>query len=213
MNTRPEDRENRPAETGMDEWEKAQSGFLYDANHDPAILSMRDRVNDLCFAFNQTRPSDEETRRKILGELLPHWNSCVQINAPFYCDYGVNLYFETEVFINYNCFFLDAAPIRLGRFVFIAPGCIFTTAGHPLDVTSRNEGLEIALPITVEDNVWIGAGVTVLPGVTIGEGSVIGAGSVVNRDIPAGVVAAGNPCRVIRPVQPEDAFKYPVYGS
>ena len=95
-----------------------------------------------------------------------------------------------------------------GDNVFLAPNCTFATAGHPLDIQQRNQGLEYAYPITVGDNVWIGAGVTVLPGVTIGAGSVIGAGSLVNRDIPAGVLAAGNPCRVIRPLTAADAEKY-----
>lgn len=101
--------------------------------------------------------------------------------------------------------------MTFGDNVFIAPDCVFSTAGHPLDVQQRNQGLEIALPITVGDNVWIGTQVSVLPGVTIGSNTVIGAGSVVNRDIPDGVVAAGNPCRVIRKITEEDKNKYPIW--
>lgn len=105
---------------------------------------------------------------------------------------------------------LDGAKVTFGDNVFVAPNCGFHTAGHPLDVEQRNQGLEYAYPITIGDNVWIGAGVTVLPGVTIGNNTVIGAGSVVNRDVPDGVVAAGNPCRVIRRITDEDREKYKI---
>ena len=103
---------------------------------------------------------------------------------------------------------LDAAPVRFGDHVFVGPNCVFSTAGHPLDVEQRNQGLEYAYPIHVGNNVWFGAGVTVLPGVTIGDDTVVGAGSLVNRDLPSGVIAAGVPCRVIRPITPADRDKY-----
>ncbi|HJA88560.1 MAG TPA: sugar O-acetyltransferase, partial [Candidatus Parabacteroides intestinavium] len=111
-------------------------------------------------------------------------------------------------FANMSCVILDEAPVKFGDNVFVAPNCGFYTAGHPLDAERRNQGLEYARPITVGDDVWIGAGVSVLPGVTIGQGAVIGAGSVVNKDIPAGVLAAGNPCRVIREITEEDKKRY-----
>lgn len=133
----------------------------------------------------------------------------IGINAPFYCDYGFNIFAGRNFFVNYNCVILDGAKVTFGDNVFIAPNCTFTTAGHPLDVEQRNQGLEIALPITVGDNVWFGANVCVLPGVTIGSGSVIAAGSVVNRDIPSGVLAGGVPCRVIRTLTEQDREKYP----
>ena len=130
------------------------------------------------------------------------------IQPTFWCDYGYNIEIGENFYANHNCVILDDAKVVFGDNVFLAPNCTFATAGHPLDIQQRNQGLEYAYPITVGDNVWIGAGVTVLPGVTIGAGSVIGAGSLVNRDIPAGVLAAGNPCRVIRPLTAADAEKY-----
>lgn len=133
------------------------------------------------------------------------------INAPFYCDYGYHVRVGKAFFANYNTVMLDGADITFGNYVFIAPNCVFTTAGHALDTPQRNAGLEIALPITVGDNVWIGANVTVLPGVTIGSDTVIGAGSVVTRDIPSGVIAVGNPCRVMRKITEADKEKYPVF--
>ena len=113
--------------------------------------------------------------------------------------------------MNHNCIILDGAKVELGDNVFIAPNCGFYTAGHPLDYKTRNKGLEYAKPIKVGNNVWIGANVCVLPGVTIGDGTVIGAGSVVNKDIPSGVVVAGNPCKVIRKITEDDKHKYKMY--
>lgn len=127
------------------------------------------------------------------------------INAPFWCDFGYNIEVGENFYANHGCVILDGAKVTFGDNVFVAPNCGFHTAGHPLDVEQRNQGLEYAYPITIGDNVWIGAGVTVLPGVTIGNNVVIGAGSVVNRDIPNGVVAAGNPCKIIRKITENDA--------
>jgi galactoside O-acetyltransferase len=120
------------------------------------------------------------------------------IEQPFYCDYGYNVEVGENLFINYNCVILDEAKVTFGDNIFIGPGCGFYTAEHPLPVAQRNEGLEYAYPITVGNNVWIGAQVVVLSGVNIGENTVIGAGSVVTKDVPANVIAAGNPCRVLR---------------
>lgn len=132
------------------------------------------------------------------------------VTAPFYCDYGTNISVGNNFYTNHNVTILDGARVTFGDNVFIAPDCVFSTAGHPLDAEQRNRGLEIALPITVGSNVWIGTHVSVLPGVTIGSNTVIGAGSVVNRDIPDGVVAVGNPCRVLRAITEDDKKKYPV---
>lgn len=124
------------------------------------------------------------------------------IFPPFACDFGYNLHLGENFFANINCVFLDEAEIRFGDNVFIAPNCSFYTAGHPFNIEQRNRGLEYARPIRVGDNVWFGGGVIVLPGVTIGSNVVIGAGSVVNRDLPDGVLAAGNPARVLRHLAP-----------
>ena len=126
------------------------------------------------------------------------------IIAPFWCDYGYNIEIGDNFFANYNCVILDAATVKFGDNVIITPNCGFYTAGHPLDSERRSKGLEYAYPITIGDNVWFGGGVQVMPGVTIGSDTVIGSGSVVTKDIPEGVVAVGNPCRVIREINDND---------
>ncbi len=195
----------------MTEWEKAQTGYLYDANYDSDIINRRNKCADLCYEFNMCKPSDLDKQQIILHKLLGQIRGNIVITAPFYCDYGMNISVGENFYTNHNVTILDGAKVSFGDNVFIAPDCVFSTAGHPLDTDQRNQGLEIALPITVGNNVWIGTHVSVLPGVTIGNDVVIGAGSVVNRDIPDGVVAAGNPCRVIRKITEEDRKKYPIY--
>lgn len=195
----------------MTEWEKAQQGYLYDANYDENIV--KDRLNsaDLCYQFNLCKPSDTATQTEIIKQLFGKTKGSFVITAPFYCDYGKNISIGENFYTNHNCTILDGAKVTFGDNVFIAPNCVFSTAGHPIDAEQRNAGLEIALPITVGDNVWIGTNVSVLPGVKIGSNVVIGAGSVVNKDIPDGVVAVGNPCRVLRKITKEDKNKYPVW--
>lgn len=196
----------------MTEWEKAQAGFLYDANYDSDLIDMRTKCADLCYEFNMCRPSDVTKQQEVLHKLFGQIKGNVVVTAPFYCDYGVNISVGENFYTNHNVTILDGAKVTFGDNVFIAPDCVFSTAGHPIDTEQRNLGLEIALPITVGDNVWIGTNVSVLPGVTIGSNLVIGAGSVVNRNIPDGVIAAGNPCRVIRKITEEDKKKYPIYN-
>ena len=145
--------------------------------------------------------------KKILGKM----EGMPVITAPFYCDYGINTSVGRNFYTNHNVTILDCTKVTFGDNVFIAPNCVFSTAGHAIDSEQRGRGLEIALPITVGDNVWIGANVTVLPGVTIGSNTIIGAGSVVNKDIPEGVIAVGNPCKVMRKITEEDKKKYPVF--
>lgn len=195
----------------MTEWEKAQQGYLYDANYDKDIIKARQKCADLCYEFNRCKPSDTIKQENIIQELLGKTKQSFLIVAPFYCDYGVNISIGNNFYANHNCTILDGASVSFGDNVFIAPNCVFSTAGHPIDVEQRNKGLEIALPITVGDNVWIGTNVSVLPGVIIGSNTVIGAGSVVNKDIPSGVVAAGNPCKVIRKITDSDKNKYPIW--
>ncbi len=195
----------------MTEWEKAQKGYLYDANYDPDIIDKRTKCADLCYEYNMCKPSDMNKQQIILHRLLGKIKGNIVVTSPFYCDYGINISVGENFYTNHNVTILDAAEVSFGDNVFIAPDCVFSTAGHPLDAAQRNQGLEIALPITVGNNVWIGTHVSVLPGVTIGNNVVIGAGSVVNRDIPDGVVAAGNPCRVIRKITEADRKKYPIY--
>lgn len=188
----------------MTEKEKMLLQKLYDANNDPELLAERRRCKDLCHAFNQLRPSETEAQTELLNQLLGRTGDVFCVLAPFWCDYGGNIEIGENFFANHNCVILDEAKVTFGDNVFIAPNCGFYTAGHPFDAARRNLGLEYAYPITVGDNVWIGGGVQVMPGVTIGSNTVIGGGSVVTRDIPANVVAAGNPCRVIRPITDKD---------
>lgn len=195
----------------MTEWEKSQNGFLYDANYDKEIVEIRTRCAELCYEFNNCKPSDRKRQRELLNQILGSIKGELVITAPFYCDCGFNISVGENFYTNHNVTILDAAKVTFGDNVFIAPNCVFSTAGHAIDSEQRNRGLEIALPITVGDSVWIGANVSVLPGVTIGSNTVIGAGSVVNKDIPDGVIACGNPCRVIRKITEADKKKYPVF--
>ena len=195
----------------MTEREKAQKGYLYDANYDQQIIEERTRCADMCYEFNQCRPSDTKKQKELLTKILGSMKENPVITAPFYCDYGFNISIGKNFYTNHNVTILDGAKVTFGDNVFIAPNCVFSTAGHAIDSEQRSRGLEIALPITVGDNVWIGTNVSVLPGVTIGNNTIIGAGSVVNKNIPEGVIAAGNPCKVIRKITDEDKHRYPVY--
>ena len=188
----------------MTEREKRDLGLWYDANYDAELLEEREKAEELCFALNNTAPREHEKQNRIIGELLAQFGEGSTILAPFNVDYGYNCRIGDNTFVNHYAYFMDCAPITIGNYCFIGPYCGMYTAIHPLVAGERNQGLEIAKPITVGDNVWIGANVTILPGVTIGEGSVIGAKSVVTKDIPANVLAVGNPCRVIREITEED---------
>lgn len=182
----------------MTEKEKMLQGLIYDANFDPQLIRERVACKGKCFDFNLLRPSQLSERYALLRSLLGSVKGDLYIEPPFFCDYGYNIHVGDRFYSNHNLVILDGAPVTFGDNVFIAPNCGFYTAGHPLDVSRRNSGLEYARPISVGNNVWIGAGVSVLPGVTIGDNCVIGAGSVVNRDIPSGYLAVGNPCRPLR---------------
>lgn len=187
----------------MTEKEKMLSRQLYDAN-DATLRAEWMAAKELCQRFNQLAHSDEAGQRELLRRLLGGMGADCCIHAPFWCDYGWNITVGDRFFANYNTVILDAAPVRFGDNVFVAPNCGFYTAGHPIDAERRARGLEYALPITVGSDVWIGGGVQVMPGVRIGSNVVIGGGSVVVRDIPDGCVAVGNPCRVLRAITEAD---------
>lgn len=187
------------------EKEKMLAGKIYDANYDQELIDARADAKELCYDFNHARPSEEAKRQGIIRQLLGKTGNQFEITGPFYCDYGFNIEIGENFYANHNLVILDGAKVTFGDNVFVAPDCGFYTAGHPLDADRRNKGLEYAKPITVGNNVWFGGGVKVMPGVTIGDGAVIGGGSVVTKDIPANMIAVGNPCKPIREITEADA--------
>ena len=182
----------------MTEKEKMLAGELYDANYNKDLIKEREKVKDLCYEYNQLKPSKHDDQRKIMKKILGKTKEKFWIEPPFMCDYGYNIEIGENFYSNHNLIILDANKVKFGDNVFIAPNCGFYTAGHPLDYEQRNQGLEYAKPIEIGNNVWIGGNVVVLPGVTIGDNCVIGAGSILTKDIPENSVAVGNPCKVIK---------------
>lgn len=192
----------------MTEKEKAAAGLLYDANYDQDLLKAREKAKEILYDYNLLRPSMQTEKQQMLKSLLGKTCENFIFEPPFFCDYGYNIEVGENFFANMNFVVLDGAKVTIGSNVFIAPSVGIYTAGHPFDVEQRNSGLEYAYPVTIGDNVWIGAGVQILPGVNIGDNVVIGAGSVVSKDIPSDVLAVGNPCKVIRRITDADKDKY-----
>ena len=190
----------------MTEKEKMEQKLWYDANYDKELLALRLTAEDLCFELNNTRPKDVEKREAILRELIPELGENCVILSPFVTDYGCYCRIGHDTFINHTAYLMDGWGITFGSNCFIGPYCGMYTAVHATLAEERNKGLEKALPITIGDNCWIGADVTILPGVTIGSNTIIGAKSVVTKDIPDNVIAVGNPCRVLRPITENDSI-------
>ena len=188
----------------MTEKEKRDNGQIYNPNHDKELRREMINAQDLCFDYNNIRPSNLEERATQIQKIVGKIGKDFLIEQPFMCDYGYNIEIGDNFYANHNLLILDANKVKFGDNVFIGPNCGFYTSSHPLDYTIRNKGLEYANPIIVGDNVWFGGNVVVLPGVKIGDNTVIGAGSVVTKDIPSGVVAVGNPCRVIKNITISD---------
>ena len=177
------------------EREKMIAGELYRAS-DPELVAARLRAQELLARYNASAPADSSERDALLRELFGAIGDGATVMPRFSCDYGFNIRAGRNLFVNYDCVFLDVAPIEIGDDVQIAPSVQLYTATHPLDPDVRRSGLEAGKPIRIGHNVWIGGGAIILPGVTVGDDAVIGAGSVVTRDVPRGVVVVGNPARI-----------------
>ena len=190
------------------EREKMLRGEWYLAS-DPELVAARVRARRLFQRYNATDPEARDERRAILAELLGGVGRDVVVEPPFHCDYGTQVVLGDGVFANFGCVFLDCAAITIGAQTQLGPAVQLYTATHPIDAATRVAGPEGARPIAIGRRVWIGGGTIVLPGVTIGDDTVIGAGSVVTRDVPAGVIAVGNPCRVLREIDARDAAAGP----
>ena len=197
----------------MTEEEKMIKGMIYDGSVD-CLLNQRTKAHKLCNQYNKTEDDNDPRRKEILDELVPN-NNGVYLQGPIYFDYGVNTSFGKHCYANFHLTILDICPVTIGDNVFIGPNVSLVTPIHPFLPEERNlyrnengriTDKEYAKPITIKSNCWIASNVTICGGVTIGEGVVIGAGSVVTRDIPDGVFAAGNPCKIIRKITKEDSI-------
>ena len=183
------------------ELQKLKDGELYDYT-DPEVRAAHIRAVELCDEYNETGRTETEKRDRILRDLFGSLGENALVEKNIRIDYGFNVHAGDNFFVNYDCVFLDCAPITFGNNVFIAPQCGFYAVNHPLEADLRNSGVETGVPITVGDDVWIGGGVKVMPGVTIGSNVVIGGGSVVVKDIPSDSLAVGNPARVVKSIPP-----------
>jgi maltose O-acetyltransferase len=176
------------------------AGELYIAD-DPQLGSESRRAASLAYRFNTSDPSDPDTRRAILQELVGFLGEGAEVRPPLQCDYGYQIHIGARTFINYGAILLDVAKITLGEDVQVGPNVQFLTPTHPLDPEQRRAKFEAAKPITIGNNVWLGGGAIILPGVSIGDNTVVGAGAVVTKNLPANVVAVGNPARVLREIE------------
>lgn len=179
--------------------------------YNPAYEEEIRKGKEKCYRYNQLQIYDRDAQREILRELLGGMGSEAIITPPFWCDYGYNITVGDNFYSNHNMIIQDGARVTFGDNVFIGPNCCFTTAEHAVDPEMRKRGIEIAKPITIGNNVWIGAGSTILAGAEIGDNTVIGAGSVVTKSIPSNVIAVGVPCKVLREITEKDKTTYPMY--
>lgn len=183
----------------MSEREKMLAGLPYDPQ-DPQLVAGRDRARRHCQQLNAAPADRLAVVMRPLVSAIFGADTDAYVTPPFFCDYGTNIRLGRKVYFNFNCVILDVAPVTIGHNVLFGPAAQVYTAMHPLDAAQRRAGVESGQPVAIGDDVWIGGGAIVCPGVTVGARAVIGAGSVVTRDIPADVFAAGNPCRVVRPI-------------
>ena len=186
----------------MSEKEKMINGKIYDPLN-PRLVLERDKASRLCQRYNQKKFHEIRMQNRLMKKLI-NTSGNFWIKPPFFCDYGYNIYIGENVMLNYGCILLDVCPIRIGAYTLIGPNVQIYTACHSLDPEERMKNIEYGKAVTIGNNVWIGGGAIILPGVTIGDNAVIGAGAVVRKDIPANVVATGNPCRILRNIDDND---------
>jgi acetyltransferase-like isoleucine patch superfamily enzyme len=190
----------------MDNRTRRDLGLAYIA--DNAVQNEMKATQKLLYAFNHTDAEQTDQLTSLAYRIIGKAGKGLYIIPPFHCDYGTHISVGSHLFINYNCTILDVASVEIGNHVLLAPNVAIYTAGHPIHPAARRSQYEYGIPVKIGDDVWIGGSAVVLPGVTIGSGSVIGAGSVVTHDIPDNVVAAGNPCRILRPITEDDKRFY-----
>ncbi len=191
----------------MTEKEKMQNGLVYNIL-DKELQELEGVARKLLYSYNHSRPDETIKKQNVLQQLLRKYNPGIYIVPPFMCMFGFNIHFNGKAIINTNCVMLDSAPIHLGENLYVGPGTCFAAASHPIIAEERNAGLGTSKPITIGKNVWIGANCTILGGITIGDKSIIGAGCVVTKDIPSGVIAVGNPCKVLREITAKDRLLF-----
>ena len=188
--------------------ERMHTGEIYNPGDDE-IMARQVKCLDRLYDFNMTRPTEQEKRQALMKEMFAELGKGVYIEPPFHANWGgAHCHFGDYVYANFNLTCVDDTHIYVGENTMLGPNVILATAGHPILPELREKGYQYNMPIHIGKNCWLGAGVIVLPGVTIGDHSVIGAGSIVTRDIPANVVAVGNPCRVLRPIGEKDREYY-----
>ena len=188
--------------TERTELEKMLAGELYDAS-DRELAGMRERARDLCRLLNASPEADGDRRRSLFISLFGSGGETVNVQPPFFCDYGVHVFLGRKVFFNFNCVILDVCPVKIGSRSMFGPGVQILTALHPIDAEERATWVEYGSPITIGEDVWVGGGAIICPGVTVGNRSIIGGGAVVTKNVPDDVIVAGNPAKIIRRLKPE----------
>ncbi len=188
----------------MDSLNTMKSNKQYIAKDREMPKDIQHKARKLCFEYNHLDPDNAKRKREILKRLFGDCSDLTFVEPTFQCDYGINIHTKGLTVINFNCVILDTSPVLIGENCFIAPNVTISCSGHPLDSEERNAGYLVSKPITIGDNVWIGANVVIRGGVTIGNNAVIGAGSVVTKDMPEGFICFGSPCKPIRRITDKD---------
>lgn len=190
----------------MDIFKKMKSGEMYNSADDE-LLAVQAKANQLVFDYNHTPLSEKETRQNLIKNIFASVGENVTIETPFNANWGLNTSLGKNFYSNFNMTLVDDTDISIGDYVKFGPNCVLTTASHPIEPSLRRQAYQFNRPIVIADNVWLGSNVVVFGGVSIGENSVIGAGSIVTKDVPANVVAYGNPCQVIRTITDDEFYE------